>query len=487
MRKIFVLTLGLVMATVGCNEIENTKPDSSLAPAMITGATATGYNGGIRLTWTNPEDSRFGYVKIDYTDPSTQEKKTARAVYPATSWDLVDVIPADGEISFTLLTVSEAGVFSTASPLTVSATPTLPPVVTDLVATPGPGRITLEWTNPSDPGIDSVMLSYIDPRPGTNQGKPVVVKTVYATTDPVGVTSAVKQVLPEYGNITFTVTVIGTNGLRSPEATVTATALAPVAPQNVTELAAIAGKGEITLSWINPTDDDRSAIEISYVDPREESATQGQRITESLSAATTSYRVTELMARYGEVEFTVATVNVFDLRSETATVRETSELGKMSSKLPLTADMIYVNTSAEGYDGGGPEAMLDGDTGTYWHSAWSPQLPLPYVLQVRLPKKVTQISFKATSRNHGNNYAAKAGEIWLGDYGTNLTKVADVTESQTSSVRPRGTFSSPVYAMSDMKEFDTFRFVVTATWLANESWSLAEFEVYELVDEEPES
>lgn len=485
MRNIYVIALALALVTAGCNEVENTKPESSLTPAMISGATATGYNGGIKVAWTNPEDSRFGYVKIDYTDPNTQEAKTARAVYPATSWNLTGVVPADGEISFTLITVSEAGVYSVESPLRVSATSTLPPTVTDLVATPGPGRITLEWNNPSDAGVQYVELSYTDPRPGTNQGKPVIDSMGYSTANPLQVVNIIKLVTPEYGPLTFTVTVVGTNTLRGPGTTVTATALEPVASDDVTELSAVAGRGDIELSWVNPADDEISAVEVSYVDPREGSTTQGERITTKLAATATSYLVSGLLARYGDIEFTVNTVNVFDKRSAGVTVSEASELAKVPSKLTLTADMVYVNNSSAGYDGGGAEAMLDGDLNTYWHSGWSPRAPFPYSVVVRLPKNLTQMQFKATNRNHGNKYGMKTGEVWLGNYqAAKMTKVADITADQTDGVPARGTFTSDVYQLEDGAEFDTFRLEMLSSQLEDGSISFAEFEVYEIVDEE---
>ncbi len=62
---------------------------------------------------------------------------------------------------------------STAPAVTVSAVATLPPVVTGLTATPGNGRITLTWTNPTDNNVKEVEMSYTDPRPGDNNGTTV--------------------------------------------------------------------------------------------------------------------------------------------------------------------------------------------------------------------------------------------------------------------------------------------------------------------------
>lgn len=231
MRKIYLIatTLIALALTVGCSKIDNTKLENHDIPPMVTGATAAGYNGGIMVSWTNPEEGEFSYVKLDFANPLTGKHQTVRVKYPETSWTIDQVAPADGAMSFLLTTVSSAGVHSATS-TTVTATAILPANVSGLTATPvSGGVITLDWVNPDDDRIERIEISYTDPRDeNETKGETVTETIAYPVPGDIlnpGNTIDITGLLNRYGEMTFTVVTVGVTGLKSEGVSVTATPL----------------------------------------------------------------------------------------------------------------------------------------------------------------------------------------------------------------------------------------------------------------------
>lgn len=97
---------------------------------------------------------------------------------------------------------------------------------------------------------------------------------------------------------------------------------------------------------------------------------------------------------------------------------DTDEAGNII--IPLTADMIDAWT-VEPLEGT-VEALVDGNTGTYWHSAWSAGVePLPHWIQINFPEPTAMGGFNYTFRqpsgitdrpNHWDLQVSDDGENW---------------------------------------------------------------------------
>jgi hypothetical protein len=97
---------------------------------------------------------------------------------------------------------------------------------------------------------------------------------------------------------------------------------------------------------------------------------------------------------------------------------ETDEAGQIIH--PLTVDMIdaWTQETSEGPK----ESLVDGNTGTYWHSAWSAGVePLPHWIQVNFPEETKIGGFNYTFRqpsgitdrpNHWDVQVSTDGETW---------------------------------------------------------------------------
>ncbi|TVQ87524.1 MAG: discoidin domain-containing protein [Bacteroidetes bacterium] len=97
---------------------------------------------------------------------------------------------------------------------------------------------------------------------------------------------------------------------------------------------------------------------------------------------------------------------------------ETDEAGQIIH--PLTIDMIdaWTQETSEGPK----ESLIDGNTGTYWHSAWSSNVePLPHWIQIIFPEETNIGGFNYTFRqpsgitdrpNHWDIQTSSDGENW---------------------------------------------------------------------------
>lgn len=370
MKKSFlpVILLSLVLL-IGCKEVENTTSENSDTPAMITDVKASGKVEAIEISWTIPEGAVYSYVQINYTLPGSSATQTARALYPLTSWELTGLSEADGQISFLLLTVSPSGVRS-ASRETVSAAASdyAPPMVLDVTATAIAGGIQISWVNPDSAAGEfaTVKIEYTDPVGGTQ-------KT--ATVDYPQTSWILGELDSSTGELSFKVyTATSYGAVSETYSTVKATPLNPSPPATVTEVGAVPGEGTITLNWTNP-DEEFAYVQVSYTDPRDGSATKGQTITQKVDYPGTSAAIIDLLARYGEITFTLSTFNAGGWQSEdnpeikaTAdAVPPTVELQK--TKINLTVDMLEANATVA--DGAGVPGLVDGDPATHYHTAWS--------------------------------------------------------------------------------------------------------------------
>ncbi len=91
----------------------------------------------------------------------------------------------------------------------------------------------------------------------------------------------------------------------------------------------------------------------------------------------------------------------------------------MAELIPLTIDMIDAWTQEQWE---GPlENLIDGDTGTFWHSSWSAPQPLPHWIQINFEQETQLGGFNYTFRqpsgitdrpNHWDIQTSPDGENW---------------------------------------------------------------------------
>lgn len=75
-------------------------------------------------------------------------------------------------------------------------------------------------------------------------------------------------------------------------------------------------------------------------------------------------------------------------------------------------EVLQVSDQKES-DGGGMHTLIDGDLGSYWHSQWGPELPLPHWAIIDM-KSSKSVAFMELYRRNGST-DTKTIQIYLGD------------------------------------------------------------------------
>ena len=293
-----------------------TATPTAVLPSMPTGLTATAGDGQVTLTWDDP-----GNITIRKHQYSTDGGTTFMDISgsgAATTTYTVTGLTGVGEYTFAVRAVNDSGE-SEASTVTATAGW---PAPTNLVATPGDGRVTLEW----DTG-DSGIASYVVRQEVTGSGNSfdMMISAGNGATTSYTITSLTNGT--EY---TFTVAAAefesGTNAviLTGLTATVTAAPLWP-APAN---LAAAPDSGRIVLQW------DTGAPEITNYLVRTEVTGGGGDLSETLVPAGSGTKTTAEVT-----SLTNGTEYAFIVQAAEVSVGETvvTGMGATATETPTVA------------------------------------------------------------------------------------------------------------------------------------------------------
>jgi len=155
-----------------------------------------------------------------------------------------------------------------------------------------------------------------------------------------------------------------------------------ITPSEITNLKSETRAGQIVLRWDKPTDGTVQYVKVVYTDPR-----LSKTVTRLASIYADSILIPDTRARYDEYQFTVFTVSSTGDESSKQTVSQKSEAALASIKESKEEIKLTVNdlsTNAQEPSEGPIANLLDGDTGTHFHSAWSITSPDQHWIQVNL-------------------------------------------------------------------------------------------------------
>ncbi len=255
-----------------------------------------------------------------------------------------------------------------------------------------------------------------------------------------------------------------------------------VIPVEITNLTAESTPGRIVLRWDTPEESNIRYVEVNYYDPL-----QKKDVMRTASIYADSIEIPDTRKKYGEYTFEVQTVSATGDKGAIQTITQTSEaapITTVSTQIALTA--ADLSTNAQEPSEGPIANLLDGNTSTFFHTAWSVTIAAPHWLQVNLKQEITgSYSFYYAPRNNANNkptnfdlMGSMDGEDWF--LIKNFTK-----EKDGLPVTSTGTFTSDVYQVET--PFSQIRIVVKETNTGSIFWTMSEFKFYQVSVKDPEA
>lgn len=169
--------------------------------------------------------------------------------------------------------------------------------------------------------------------------------------------------------------------------------------------------GSITLNWEVTGEVTPKYVEVRYSIPDLEKSYRKQ-----VSQYATSLEVTDLLQKYGTLEFTLQAFNDNNRGGEIHRISAQAEkalpvLGN-AQKLALQAASMYTNAP---FPTRPFSALIDGDVTTFFHSQWQTEVRLPHYIVVDLGEAVDAFSFRSVNTNRAGDNSWKTVEIYGSD------------------------------------------------------------------------
>jgi titin len=246
-----------VVAVNGAGDSPPSPPSPTLIPATVptppTALTAAPGDGAVQLSWQAPVDDGgrpvTGYIVV----PSTGSTVGNPVIFPSSSatTEPIDGLDNGTAYTFQVVAINQMGDSALSAPSAAVTPATVPSAPTGITGTPGDDQVVLSWHPPSDDGGSPVDGYVVTPYLGSVALSP--------RTFPSTATSQVITGLVDGTAYTFTVDALNAagNGPASPASAAVTPETVPSAP---THVSALAGNGQVQLSWDAPASDGGSAI-----------------------------------------------------------------------------------------------------------------------------------------------------------------------------------------------------------------------------------
>ena len=232
------------------------------------------------------------------------------------------------------------------------------------------------------------------------------------------------------------------------------------------------------MSWEAPAENAFDYLQIKYYDPLTK-----EDVCKIASVGTTEMLIDDTRARFGDYSFYFQTFNAAHQGSAVTEVKAKSgeapatTTEKSRTEVKLAGDQL--STNAQEPTEGPIKNLVDGNSGTFFHTRWSsPQLELPHYIQ---------IDFKESHENFAIYYQNRTDNTWTSDGRPSVVELQISNDAENWETV--GTLSGLPSAHSTEytsdfvmpgKTFTYFRFNVTATSGNTKYFNLAEFKFYDV-------
>lgn len=235
--------------------------------------------------------------------------------------------------------------------------------------------------------------------------------------------------------------------------------------------------GQIRLTWAAP-EGEFAYMQIKYFDPLLK-----KDVYKIASKGTTQLLIDNTRARYGDYSFSFQTFNSVHQGGEAKFVKAKSGKAPTTTtvvsktKIPLTADQLSTNNQEP--TEGPIKNLLDGNSGTMFHTRWSsPQIEMPQWIQVNLKEAHETFLVYYMNRNDSWTTSARPSvvELQISNDGKVWETIATLSGLPSAA---SAEYTSP-YVIAGRK-FTYFRFNVMATSGNTKYFNMAEFAMYDVV------
>ena len=255
-----------------------------------------------------------------------------------------------------------------------------------------------------------------------------------------------------------------------------------VTPVAVTNLRAESTPGRIVLRWNTPKDGNVDYIMVNYHD-----GLLKKDIMRTASTYSDSIEIPNTRKKYGKYKFTVVSVSSTGDKSEVQTIeKESVPAAKtvQNDMIDITANNL--STNAQEPTEGPIKNLLDGNTDTFFHTAWSKNIPGPHWLQVNLNQEIKgDYKFYYAPRKNGNNkptdfdlMGSTDGKTWF--LIKNFTEAADKLPTTSKDA-----YTSPIFHAK--KPFSMIRIIVNKTNNGTVFFTMSEFKFWTVSIYDPEA
>lgn len=225
-------------------------------------------------------------------------------------------------------------------------------------------------------------------------------------------------------------------------------------------LSATPAEGSVLLNWRIPENVSYQYVRVTYTHPETK-----QLVTKLASSYSDSLRVDGLLARYGELQFTLVPVTKQGAEGAALQISATAKAKPkveqhVATKLAVTADDIYPShpDSQEGVKAN----LVDGNDNTFFHEDWHAPKDPPHYIVYKLPKAVKIFNFYLKNRNNAGLLNPTEMTVYVSDAFNNnfdpdanaAVKVQDLTGLPTGLA---SSYNSPLFRLTKPYQYVWFK------------------------------
>lgn len=246
-----------------------------------------------------------------------------------------------------------------------------------------------------------------------------------------------------------------------------------IEPSELSNLQAFEREGAIKLTWSVNSPERLEYVKITYFDKRKK-----KEMVRLASSHTDSIIIPSTRAKFGDYQFKLQPFSKTNTGGEVYGIIGRSGAAPADTtyteqKISLTKEML--STNAPEPREGKLEYLLDNNTGTFFHSAWSVSSPAIHNLEVSLPESIKRVvRFTYTTRANGGTLPRDI-VLYGSNDGTTWNELTTLTSLISGSAV---TYSSPKIWLD--QSYKHFRFDVNSKSSGSKFFVMSEFSIWEV-------